>query len=191
MPVITLNALDLIQAVLLKPELQNCITLTDGIDQYFDEAMEEKCIGGEAWCGSRWKTIALTNRKRNGRPMIFVNWAADAMFAGGRKRFPGYLTVLNYPHAFTKVATELLCFLPILKRRKSENVTNEQMEIEWTITNQAIALVLSPLEEANLQGGVSFLFPNGEIIKVNICVFCICEDIMGKVMDMTYSAGLI
>ena len=109
------------------------------------------------------------------------------MVAGGRKRFPGYLTVLNCPHAFTKVATELLCFLPILKRRKSENVTNEQMEIEWTITNQAIALVLAPLEEANLQGGVDFLFPNGEIIKVNICVFCICEDIMGKVMDTQVS----
>jgi hypothetical protein len=52
-PVITLNPLDLIQAVLLKPELQNCITLTDGIDQYFDEVMEVKCIGGDGWCGSR------------------------------------------------------------------------------------------------------------------------------------------
>ena len=92
------------------------------------------------------------------------------MVAGGKKRFPGYLTLLNVPHAFTKIATELLCFLPVLKRRKSEKVTNDQMEIEWTITNQAIAFVLAPLEEANLQGGVNFLFPNGQIIKVNICV---------------------
>jgi hypothetical protein len=173
--------------VLLKPELKDCLTLTDGIDQFFDEAKEEKCIGGEAWCGSRWKQIAQENRKRNDNPTIFVNYAADAMVAGGKKRFPGYLTVLNVPHAFTKIATELLCFLPVLKRRKSEKVTNDQMEIEWTITNQAIAFVLAPLEEANLQGGVNFLFPNGQIIKVNICVLCICEDIMGKVMDTQVS----
>ena len=45
----TLNALDLIQTVLLKPELKDYLTLTDGIDQFFDEAKEEKCIGGEGW----------------------------------------------------------------------------------------------------------------------------------------------
>jgi hypothetical protein len=53
--VITLNALDLIQTVLLKPELKDCITLTDGIDEFFDKDAKEKCIGGEAWCGMRWK----------------------------------------------------------------------------------------------------------------------------------------
>ena len=121
----------------------------------------------------RWKKIALLNRKRNGNPTIFVNYAADAMMAGGKKRCPGYLTVLNCPHAFTKVATELLCFLPMLKRRKSEKVTTDQMEIEWTITNKAIAFVLALLEEANLQVSVDFLIPNGQITKVNICVFCL------------------
>ena len=77
----TLNALDLIQTVLLKPELKDCITLTDGIDEFFDKDAKEKCIGGEAWCGMRWKKIALLNRKRNGNPTIFVNYAADAMMA--------------------------------------------------------------------------------------------------------------
>ena len=44
-PVITLNPLDLIQAVLLKPELQNCITLTDGIDQYLTKPWKRSASG--------------------------------------------------------------------------------------------------------------------------------------------------
>ena len=181
--VITLNALDLTQAILLKDELKDCIILNDGVELFFDEAKRVRCIGGEACCNYRWNEIALRNRRRNGKPTLFLNWAADAMIAGGRKRCPGYLTLLNVPHAFTKEATELVCFLPIIHRRKSENVSNEQLEIEWTIANQAIAAVLAPLEEANLQNGADFLFPDGEIRSVNIAVLCICEDIMGKTMD--------
>jgi hypothetical protein len=44
--VITLIPLNLIQKMLLKLELKHCVTLTDGIDQFFDEVKEEKCIGG-------------------------------------------------------------------------------------------------------------------------------------------------
>ena len=83
----------------------------------------------------------------------------------------------------TKDATELLAFLPILSRRKSEKISSDQMEIEWTILNQAIAAVLAPLEEANRQNGADFLFPDGITRSVNIAVLCICEDIMGKTMD--------
>jgi len=71
-----------------------------------------------------------------------VNWAADAMVAGGKKRCPGYLQFLNVPRAYAKTATELLCFLPMLKRRKSEDVTDEQLELEWTLMPQSISLPL-------------------------------------------------
>ena len=81
--------------------------------------------------------------------------------SGGRKCFPAYLTLRNIPHAFTKDVTELLAFLPIMFRRKSEKVSTDQMEIEWSISNQAIAMVLAPLEEANLQNSADFLFPDG------------------------------
>ena len=181
--VITLNALDVTQALLLKEELRACITLTDGVDLFFDEAKQVRCIGGEAYFNERWKEIALRNRRRNGKPTLFLNYAADVMVAGGRKRFPAYLTLRNVPHAFTKVATDLLAFLPIMPRRKSEKISSDQMEIEWTILNQAIAAVLAPLEEANRQNGADFLFPDGITRSVNIAVLCICEDIMGKTMD--------
>ena len=181
--VITLNALDLTQALLLKEELRGCIILNDGVDLFFDEAKKDRCIGGEACCNARWKEIAYRNRRRNGKPTLFLNYSADAMIAGGRKRCPGYLSLQNVPQAFTKVATDVLCFLPICGRRKHESVSSCQLEIEWTIMNQAIAAVLAPLEEANLQNGAEFMFPDGIKRSVNIAVLCICEDIMGKTMD--------
>ena len=68
----TLNALDLIQTVLLKPELKDCVTLTDGIDQFFDEAKEEKCIGGEGWCGSRWNKSHKRIERGTGTPRYLL-----------------------------------------------------------------------------------------------------------------------
>ena len=48
---------------------------------------------------------------------------------------------------------------------------------------------VSSLEEENLLGGVYFLFPNGQTIKMNICVFCICGGIMGKVRRLARRRG--
>ena len=87
--VITLNALDLTQALLLKEELRGCIILNDGVDLFFDEAKKDRCIGGEACCNARWKEIAYRNRRRNGKPTLFLNYSADAMIAGGEKTLPG------------------------------------------------------------------------------------------------------
>jgi hypothetical protein len=87
--------------------------------------------------------------------------------------------------AFATEATTLLSFLPVIPKRlphggDEERFTREQSETYNQVCNDAVALVLKKFEEANLQGGVMLLYPDGTERKTSFICASIAEDMEGK-----------
>ena len=183
--VVLLNPLHMTQRILLKEDIPaGAIYYGDG------EFLTFRNDGAEAFGGQVQQNIEFRERckafpKENGKFAVAV--ASDKVLASGRTSFPVYLLLLNVNSAFAMLACELLGFFPVpAKRRphgskKPERLSREQREAYLQIENDATALTLKLLEEANRQGGANFRLKDGTVKKFNFIVLSLSEDIEGKV----------
>lgn len=177
-----LNPLLAIQRLLLKETIpRSALYIGDGQVLTFEDG--EPAVGGEyfenIFYRSRCKEFPLENVK------LLVISSSDKMLACGQTSYPLYLQNGNVRRAFATEATTLLSFLPVIPKRlphggDEERFTREQSETYNQVCNDAVALVLKKFEEANLQGGVMLLYPDGIERKTNFICASIAEDMEGK-----------
>ena len=170
------------QRLLLKPSIPvSAMYIGDGEVLTFEDG--EPAVGGEYCQNIFYQTRCEDFPKPNTKVLVIVS--SDNMVASGHTSCPLYIRNGNVKRAFAMEATTLACFLPVIPKRlphggDPERLSREQTETYHQICNDAVALVLRKFEEANLQGGVQMLYPDGSLRRTNFILASLAEDMEGK-----------